>query len=212
MQVILLERIAKLGQMGDVVEVKPGFARNYLLPQQKALRATKDNIAVFEEQRAQLEVENASRREAAEARAKTVDGMKLVVIRQASDSGQLYGSVSARDIANAIAEAGIEGVDGRMVQISRPIKEIGVHDAQLLLHPEVSVTVTVNVARTQDEADAQQLRAAEEAQVDAKYIDEEEEIVSATEALEEAQAETGAEPDSEGEGEVEIETEEKAER
>jgi len=207
MQVILLERIAKLGQMGDVVEVKPGFARNYLLPQKKALRATKDNIAVFEEQRAQLVAENASRREAAEARAKTVDGMKLIVIRQASDTGQLYGSVSARDIANAIEEQGIEGVDGRMVQLSRPIKEIGVHKAAVQLHPEVTITVTVNVARTQDEADAQQLRAAEEAQVDAEYIDEEEEIVSATEALEEAQAE--AEIEGEDEEAAKAESEEK---
>ena len=159
MQVILLERIEKLGQMGDVVNVKPGYARNFLLPQKKALRATDENIAVFESQRAQLEADNLKRRTDAEAVAGKMDDASIVVIRSAGDSGQLYGSVSSRDIAAGLTEAGYT-VDRNQVQIDRPIKEIGIHDTRIVLHPEVSVTAHVNVARSQEEADAQAERAA----------------------------------------------------
>ncbi len=159
MDVILLERIEKLGQMGDVVAVKPGFARNYLLPQKKALRATKGNMSLFETQRAQLEAENLSRKDEAESVAGKMEGAAIVVIRQAGDAGHLYGSVSARDISEGLTEAGFT-VDRRQVTIDRPIKNIGLHDVRLVLHPEVSVTVSVNVARSQDEAVVQAERAA----------------------------------------------------
>ena len=159
MQVILLERIEKLGQMGDVVNVKPGYARNFLLPQKKALRATDENIAVFESQRTQLEAENLKRRTDAEAVAGKMDDASIVVIRSAGDSGQLYGSVSSRDIAAGLTEAGYT-VNRSQVLVDRPIKEIGIHDIRIVLHPEVSVTAHVNVARSQEEADAQAERAA----------------------------------------------------
>lgn len=159
MDVILLERIEKLGQMGDVVTVKPGFARNYLLPQKKALRATKGNMSLFETQRAQLEAENLSRKDEAESVAGKMEGAAIVVIRQAGDAGHLYGSVSARDISEGLTEAGFT-VDRRQVTIDRPIKNIGLHDVRLVLHPEVSVTVSVNVARSHDEAAVQAERAA----------------------------------------------------
>jgi large subunit ribosomal protein L9 len=159
MEVILLERIEKLGQMGDVVSVKSGFARNYLLPQQKALRATKDNLSLFESQRAQLEADNLSRRQEAEAAAGKIEGAAIVVIRQAGDAGHLYGSVSARDIADGMTETGFT-VDRRQVTIDRPIKDIGVHEVRVVLHPEVSVTVSVNVARSEEEAKVQAERAA----------------------------------------------------
>jgi len=154
MEVILLERIERLGQIGDVVRVKPGFARNYLLPQKKALRATKGNLEVFEAQRADLEARNAERRSEAETAAKKVEGVNLTVIRQAGDSGQLYGSVSARDIADGLAADGHE-VARSQVAIDRPIKTLGLFPVRLVLHPEVQVEVTVNVARSQDEAEAQ---------------------------------------------------------
>ncbi|MEQ8699237.1 MAG: 50S ribosomal protein L9 [Bauldia litoralis] len=159
MDVILLERIEKLGQIGDVVTVKPGFARNYLLPQKKALRATKGNMSLFETQRAQLEAENLSRKDEAESVAGKMEGAAIVVIRQAGDAGHLYGSVSARDISEGLTEAGFT-VDRRQVTIDRPIKNIGLHDVRLVLHPEVSVTVSVNVARSHDEAAVQAERAA----------------------------------------------------
>lgn len=159
MQVILLERIEKLGQMGDVVNVKSGYARNYLLPKKKALRATGDNIAVFETQRAQLEAENLKRRSDAEAVSEKMDDASIVVIRSAGDSGQLYGSVSSRDIAEGLTEGGYT-VNRNQVQIDRPIKEIGIHDIRIVLHPEVSITAHVNVARSQEEADTQAERAA----------------------------------------------------
>jgi large subunit ribosomal protein L9 len=159
MEVILLERIEKLGQMGDVVSVKPGFARNYLLPQKKALRATKDNMSFFETQRAQLEADNLSRKKEAESVAEKMEGAKIVVIRQAGDAGHLYGSVSARDISDGLTAEGFT-VDRRQVTIDRPIKDIGLHDIRLVLHPEVSVTVSVNVARSEDEAAVQAERAA----------------------------------------------------
>lgn len=154
MDVILLERIEKLGQMGDVVKVKPGFARNYLLPQKKALRATDRNRQLFEKQRAQLETVNLERRGEAEAVAGRLDGLSVVIVRQASDNDQLYGSVTVRDIAQAVTEAGFT-VDSKQVQLARPIKTVGIHEVTVRLHPEVGVTVKANVARTADEAEMQ---------------------------------------------------------
>ena len=152
--VILLERVEKLGQMGQLVNVKPGFARNYLLPQKKALRATKENLAYFESQRAQLEANNLQRRvEATEVGGK-VEGVTVVIVRQAGESGQLYGSVSARDIAEAVTEAGFT-IEKRQVVLDRPIKNLGLHPVKVVLHPEVSVTVTANVAQSAEEAEMQ---------------------------------------------------------
>src|SRR6266849_7969036 len=144
-QVILLERVEKLGQMGQVVDVKPGFARNFLLPQKKALRATKDNLAYFEKQRAQLEAQNLSRKGEAEQVARKLEGLSVVIIRQAGESGQLYGSVTARDIAQGVTEAGFTIVRGQVVQ-EKAIKTLGLYKQRVVLHPEVSVTVTINVA------------------------------------------------------------------
>ena len=154
MEVILLERIEKLGQMGDVVKVKPGYARNYLLPQKRALRANKANLAYFETKRAHLEAENLKRRDEAEAVAQKLEGLSVTLIRQAGDSGQLYGSVTARDLAQSIAEAGVT-VDRKQVALDKVIKVLGLHTVKLRLHPEVLVDVTANVARSQAEADAQ---------------------------------------------------------
>ena len=154
MEIILLERVPNLGQMGEVVRVKPGFARNYLLPQKKALRATKDNLAYFEKQRAHLEAVNLERRSEAEKVAGRLDGMMVTIIRQAGDTGQLYGSVTVRDIAEAI-EANGATVDRRQISLDRPIKTLGLHPVRLVLHPEVIVEVTANVARSEDEAAAQ---------------------------------------------------------
>ena len=154
MDVILLERIERLGQMGDVVTVKPGFARNYLLPRKKALRATEANRAVFDQQRAQLEAENLKHREEAERVAKGIAGLTVVIVRQASDSDQLYGSVTPRDIAAGITDAGVTA-DRRQIKLDRPIKTVGMHSVRVDLHPEVSVEVIVNVARTEEEADFQ---------------------------------------------------------
>ena len=154
MDVILLERIEKLGQMGDIVSVKSGFARNYLLPSGKALRATDSNKSLFETQRIQLEAENLKRKEEAQAVADKMVDMTVVLIRQAGDAGQLYGSVSARDIADAIAAAGVT-IKRSQVILQNPIKTIGLHDIRVELHGEVIVTVTANVARSQDEAETQ---------------------------------------------------------
>ena len=153
MQVILLERVAKLGQMGEVVEVKPGFARNYLLPQGKALSASKANIAAFEAQKAQLEARNLETRKEAEALAAKLDGQQFVVIRSASDAGALYGSVTTRDAAEAATEAGFS-LDRKQIVLS-PIKELGLHKVKVVLHPEVDVTIALNVARSVEEAELQ---------------------------------------------------------
>ena len=153
MEIILLERIEKLGAMGDVVNVKPGFARNFLLPQEKALRATKANLARFEAEREYLEQRNAENREKAVDAGKGVDGSKVIIIRNAGDTGQLYGSVSARDIAESLED---KGVKRNMVVLETPIKALGLHDVKVRLHPEVTVTVSVNVARTKDEAERQE--------------------------------------------------------
>jgi len=154
MEVILLERIEKLGQMGDIVSVKPGFARNYLLPEKKALRATKENRASFESQKTQLEAANLERRSEAEAVGKKLDTKTFVIVRQASDNNQLYGSVTVRNISQVITEAGFT-IDSKQVQMGNPIKTIGMHSIRVQLHPEVSVTVTVNVARSDEEAKMQ---------------------------------------------------------
>ena len=154
MEVILLERVEKLGQMGDVVKVKPGYARNYLLPREKALRATEDNKKVFEAKRAQLEADNLKRREEAESVAAKVEGMTVALIRQAGEAGQLYGSVNARDIASAITADGVT-VGRNQVALAAPIKTLGLFDVTVKLHAEVSSTVTVNVARSDEEAQIQ---------------------------------------------------------
>jgi large subunit ribosomal protein L9 len=155
MDVILLERIEKLGQIGDVVAVKPGFARNFLLPRKKALRATEENKKRFEAQRAQIEATNLKRKQEADKIAKKVDGLKIVVIRQASETGLLFGSVANRDIADGLTEAGFT-IDRRQVILDKPIKTLGLHPVRVALHPEVIVTVTANVAKSADEAAQQE--------------------------------------------------------
>lgn len=154
MQIILLERIEKLGSIGDVVNVKDGYARNFLLPNKKALRANDANRKVFEASRARIEADNASRRTDAEKHSKDVEGKTVVLIRASSNSGQLYGSVSVRDIVDALNEDGAN-LTKSMVVLERPIKTIGVYDVRIALHPEVSIIVKVNVARSPDEADLQ---------------------------------------------------------
>lgn len=154
MDVILLERVAKLGQMGDVVSVKQGYARNFLLPQGKALRATKGNMESFETRKAQLETQNLETKAEAEAVAVKLDGQQFIVIRSASDSGALYGSVTNRDAAVAATEAGFT-VDKKQMVLEAPIKELGVHTMRVQLHPEVDVTIQINVARSVEEAELQ---------------------------------------------------------
>ncbi|CUH63031.1 50S ribosomal protein L9 [Thalassovita gelatinovora] len=154
MQVILLERVAKLGQMGDVVDVKSGYARNFLLPQGKALTASEANKANFEAQKAQLEARNLETRKEAEALGEKLDGQQFIVIRQASDGGNLYGSVTTRDVAD-VATAGGFSVDRKQVVIPTPIKELGLHGIDITLHPEVLVQIELNVARSQEEAELQ---------------------------------------------------------
>ena len=151
---ILLERVEKLGQMGQVVKVKPGFARNYLLPQKKALRATKENLAYFESQRAQLEANNLHRKSEATEVGGKLEGLSVIVVRQAGESGQLYGSVSAKDIAEAVSGAGFT-IEKRQVVLERPIKSLGLHSVRIMLHPEVSVAITANVAQSTEEAEMQ---------------------------------------------------------
>ena len=151
MEIILLERIEKLGGMGDVVNVKPGFARNFLLPQQKALRATKANMARFEAEREFLEKRNEETRAAASTSGEGLDGTSYVIIRKAGDTGQLYGSVSARDVVESVGG----DIKRNMVSLEQPIKALGLHNVSIKLHPEVSITVVVNVARSEDEAERQ---------------------------------------------------------
>ena len=154
MQVILLERVENLGGIGDEVKVRDGFARNFLLPQKKALRANETNRKAFEARRAEIEARNAETRATAEKSSKTIDGQSYVLIRQAGEAGQLYGSVSSRDIADEIVKAGAK-IDRNAVVLDKPIKTIGLYDVRVRLHAEVSVNVKVNVARSQDEADRQ---------------------------------------------------------
>ena len=171
MQVILLERVSKLGQMGEVVDVKPGYARNYLLPQGKALSASKANIEAFEDQKSQLEARNLETRKEAEALADKLNGQQFIVIRSASDAGALYGSVTTRDAADVATEAGFS-VDRKQVVLS-PIKDLGLHEVEVVLHPEVTATIELNVARSAEEAELQasgksiqELAAEEEAAAD----------------------------------------------
>jgi len=154
MDVILLERVAKLGQMGEVVSVKQGYARNYLLPQGKALWASPDNVAKFETQKAQLEARNLDTKKEAESLAEKLDGQQFIVIRSASDAGSLYGSVSTRDAADAATEEGFS-VDRKQVALTAPIKELGLHKVVVTLHPEVEATIELNVARSAEEAELQ---------------------------------------------------------
>lgn len=201
MQVILLERIGRLGQMGDIVTVKDGYARNYLLPQGKALRATDANKERFEGERAQLEARNLELKTEAEGVAGKLDSQSFVAIRQAGDTGQLYGSVSTRDIADLISEAGFS-VARHQVQLDKPIKVLGVHPLRLTLHPEVIVTVNVNVARSEDEAERQ--ARGEDVTVEAEEV-EEEETIAAEEVFEDEelakQAEEALEAEASGEEE-----------
>ena len=189
MQVILLERVEKLGQMGDEVRVKDGFARNFLLPKKKALRATKANREYFQTQKAQLEAHNLERRKDAEAVAKKLDGQSFILIRQAGDRGQLYGSVSPRDVAAAV-EAGGFKIDRNQVQISQAIKAIGLFTLPVVLHPEVRVNITINVARSEDEAERQ----ARGENVLAERTEQEEAVSAAEDMFEE-----GAAPAADGE-------------
>ena len=169
---ILLERVEKLGQMGQRVKVRPGFARNYLLPQKKALRATKENLAYFDSQRAQLEANNLHRKSEATEIGGKLEGLSVVIVRQAGESGQLYGSVSARDVAEAVSAAGIT-IEKRQVVLERPIKTLGLHSVRIVLHPEVSLAITANIAQSSEEAEMQakgidplRLRDEEEAQAE----------------------------------------------
>ena len=191
MEVILLERIEKLGQMGDVVNVKPGYARNYLLPRKKALRASESSRAVFQEQRSQLEAENLKNRSEAERIAEDVNGRTIIIVRQASDSDQLYGSVTTRDIANGITESGVT-VDRRQVILPNPIKTVGMHPVRIDLHPEVTSEIIANIARSEEEAKMQ--ARGERVNRDGDVID-----IAVEEAALEAEAvfEEGATPDAE---------------
>jgi len=191
MEVVLLERIEKLGQMGDVVSVKPGYARNFLLPQKKALRATKVNMARFETERAQLEARSLEARAEAEKVAEKLDRQRYIIIRQASDAGALYGSVTTRDVAEAATDAGFT-IEKRQVILDRPVKELGIYEMRVSLHPEVSVTVEVNVARSQEEAELQaqgktiqDLRSEEEAEAEVDIAELFDDIGAAAEALDE---------------------------
>lgn len=154
-QVILLERVEKLGELGEIVNVKPGFARNFLLPQKKALRASKENVAYFEAQKKTLEAENDKKKAEAEKLAKKLEGIKVPVIRQASEAGQLFGSVASRDIAAAVTEESKETVSRSMVYLNQNIKTIGLIPVELVLHPEVKVEVIINIARSPEEAQIQ---------------------------------------------------------
>jgi len=187
MQVILLERVAKLGQMGDVVDVKSGYARNFLLPQGKALTASQANIAQFDQQKAQLEARNLETKKEAEALAEKLDGQQFIVIRSASDGGNLYGSVTTRDAADVATAEGFT-VDKKQVVIRQPIKTLGLHVTEVHLHPEVMVVATLNVARSQEEAalqasgkSIQDLAAEEEAEADFEIAELFEDIGAATE-------------------------------
>lgn len=190
MEIILLERIEKLGQMGEIVKVKDGYARNFLLPQKRALRATEENKSRFETQRVQLEAHNLERREEAKVIADKLDGTRYVVLRQASDTGQLYGSVSGRDIAQAVVDAGFT-IEKRQVNLTAPIKTLGVHEVRIDLHPEVSASVSVNVARSEEEAEAQSAAPVEGAAPEtAGFFETEEAALEAEQDLSESDEET----------------------
>ena len=212
MEVILLERIDKLGLMGDVVNVKPGYARNFLLPRKKALRATKDNIASFEADKHQLEAKNLEFRKEAEKVAERLDGMSAIIIRSAGEAGQLYGSVNARNISDAITQGGVT-IGRNQVTMDRPIKSVGLHEMTVVLHPEVSVTVHVNVARTEEEAARQAktgkaVSAAGEGETEAASEAEAEAAAEVAAMAAEAFLEQPPEPDEEaGESDAKAESE-----
>lgn len=194
MQVILLERVEKLGQMGDVVKVKDGFARNFLLPHKKALRATKSNIAHFESQKAQLEARNLTARKEAESVAAKLDKKTFVILRQAGEAGMLYGSVSTRDVSDAVTAGGVSLARNQVV-LDKAIKSLGIHDVRVVLHPEVRVGISLNVARTAEEAERQArgenvlLTEAQEARLEAEALFESQEAARGlTEGEEEAPA------------------------
>jgi large subunit ribosomal protein L9 len=195
MDVILLERVEKLGQMGDVVDVKPGYARNFLLPRGKALRANKDNRKRFEAERAQLEARNLELRKEAEAVETKLNGESVIVIRSASETGQLYGSVATRDVAGALTEGGFT-VNRQQVVLQRPIKNLGLHEVLIRLHPEVAATITVNVARTEEEAERQ--ARGEDVTVD-RTDEEDEAALLAEEVFEDAEAAAALEEGDEAE-------------
>lgn len=210
MQVILLERVAKLGQMGEVVDVKPGYARNYLLPQGKAMNATEVNIAQFEAEKAQLEARNLETKKEAESLGDKLSGEQFIVIRQASDAGALYGSVTTRDAAEAATDGGFT-VDRGQIVLERPIKELGLHEVVARLHPEVEAIFTLNVARSAEEAELQasgvniqDLAAEEEAEAEFEIAELFEDIGAAQ--LDELEGEVAPETD---EGAAEEETEQK---
>jgi large subunit ribosomal protein L9 len=202
MDIILLEKINKLGSMGDVVNVRDGYARNFLLPQKKALRATKDNMAYFEKQKSALEKVNAEKRSAAEKEAKKIEGAVLPLIRQASESGQLYGSVAARDIADLLNESFDVKIERSMIDLNQNFKTLGLFSVVVMLHPEVAADITLNIARSMEEADVQKKtgkaliaseveeeeRKAEKAESEAKA----QEAAEAAEAQAEAEAEENA--------------------
>jgi large subunit ribosomal protein L9 len=192
MQIILLERIEKLGTIGDVVTVKDGYARNFLLPNKKALRANDANRKIFEANRAKIETDNAERRAKAETASQDVDGKEVVLIRQASNAGQLYGSVAVRDIVEALHALGVTIVTKAMIVLERPIKTLGIFDVRVNLHPEVAVTVKANVARSPDEADLQRQGINV---IDQQFAEEEAEAQAAAEEFLETQAEATAEQD-----------------
>jgi len=193
MEIILLERVEKLGQMGDVVSVKPGYARNFLLPQGKALRANKVNLEKFETEKAQREADNLSRRSDAETEAGKMDGLAVSMVRAASEMGQLFGSVTSRDIADAVTDAGFT-ITRTQVVMEKSIKTLGLHDTRIRLHPEVTVTVTVNVARSLDEAETQlRTGVAVTGMIDDDDVDEAGETVGADAVAEEAVTEAATE-------------------
>ena len=216
MEIILMERVEKLGQMGDVVKVRPGYARNYLLPQKKALRATDANKAKYESERKDIEARNLERRAEAESVAGKMEGAKIVLLRQAGEGGQLYGSATPRDIAAELTEQGY-GVDRTQVVLDHPIKEIGLHQVTVRLHPEVSVGVSVNVARSSEEAELQLEAAQTEALIAQDVFESEELAEAAAEALSEApeqeqeQEAEAAETEAPDEAETEEQTGEEAE-
>lgn len=183
MDIILLERVENLGQMGDTVSVKPGYARNFLLPQGKALRANDQNKTYFESRRKDIEADNLVKKKEAEGVAEQLEGKRVILLRQAGDSGQLYGSVSARDVADALSEEGVS-VNRNQVSLAEPIKALGLHAVRVVLHPEVDVMIETNVARTADEADLQ-----------AKGIDVTAEVFEDEELAEEAREELGLDED-----------------
>ncbi|MEO0413096.1 MAG: 50S ribosomal protein L9 [Pseudomonadota bacterium] len=199
MDIILLERVENLGQMGEIVSVKPGYARNFLLPQGKALRANDQNKAYFDSKRKDIEADNLAKKAEAESVAKTLEGKRVVLLRQAGDSGQLYGSVSARDVADSLSEEGVK-VGRNQVSLTAPIKALGLHQVRIILHPEVDLMVEANVARTADEADLQ-----------AQGIDVTAEVFEDEELAEEAREELGLAEEGEEAGDAQEETEESAE-